>query len=101
MCGPQIELRGGTDFEKRSLVHEPDTIRQRQRFFLIVGDVDRGNLEGLLQRFELEAHFLGQLRVEIAGRFKKKKTLRLSAKSARQGSPLLLPAAEIRREPIS
>ena len=42
MCGPQIELRRGTDFEKRPLVHEPDTIRQRQRFFLVVGHVDRG-----------------------------------------------------------
>src|SRR5262249_56736190 len=51
-----------------SAVHHDDAVGQCQRLGLVVGDVDRGDAEALLQLLELDAHALAQLGVEIAQR---------------------------------
>ena len=97
---PEIELRRRADFQEHAFMHQADAIRQRQRFFLIVGHVDGRDAEGLLQRLQLEAHLLAQLGVEIAERLVQQQHLRLRDQRARQRDALLLPAAQIGRQPI-
>ena len=81
-------------------MHQPDAIRQCQRFFLIVGHVHRRDAEGLLQRLQFEAHLLAQLGVEVAERLVEQQHLRLGHQRPRQRDALLLAAAQIGRQPI-
>ena len=67
----------------------------RQRFALIVRDIDRGELEFALQALELEPHALAQLGVEIRQRLVEQQELRLHHQRARERKPLLLAAGEL------
>src|SRR5262249_15070122 len=82
-------------------VHHDDAVRQRQRLGLVVGDVDRGDAEALLQLLELDAHALAQLGVEIAQRLVEQEDARLAHQAAGEGNALLLAAAQPRRRTLA
>src|SRR5262249_11824075 len=52
----EVQLRWSADFEQRALMHKTYLVRQRQRFFLVVGYIDGCYVERLVERLELEAH---------------------------------------------
>src|SRR5215471_13037912 len=81
----EIELRRRADFQQLSFMHEADAIRQRQRFFLVVGHVNGGDVQRLVQCLELEAHLLPKLGIEVTERLKHAPT-RLVVAARRSGS---------------
>ena len=66
--GVFVELpRGGELLEDPALEHR-DPVAQRHRLGLVVGDVDRGDAEPLLQPRDLGPHLATQLGVEVGQR---------------------------------
>ena len=51
-----------------ALVHDRDARRQRHRLDLVVGDIDDGGADPLVQLLDLHAHLDAQLGVEIGER---------------------------------
>ena len=82
-------------------IEHRDLVGQRQRLGLVVGDVDGGDAEPLLQALELDPHLLAQLGVEIGQRLVEQQDLRLAHQAAREGEPLLLAAGKLRGGPLS
>ena len=73
---------------------------RHDRFGLIVGDVEHGEVERGLQPFELLAHFLAELGVEVAERLVEQQEPRFLDQRARHGEALLLAARELGRIPL-
>src|SRR6266704_2712351 len=63
-----------------------------EKHFLVVGHVDRGDPQLALQAFQLEAHQLAQLRIEVGKRLVQEQQLRLHDERPREREALLLPA---------
>ena len=70
--------------------------RHRQRFGLVVRDVDEGHAQAAVQFLQLDLHVLAQLLVQRAERLVHQHQLRLEHQRARQRHALLLPARELR-----
>ncbi|MNN94611.1 hypothetical protein D3C81_2132670 [compost metagenome] len=47
-----------------AFVHHRNAVRQRQRFGLVMRDIDEGNADFFLQVDQLDLHLFAQLRVE-------------------------------------
>ena len=68
--GDEAGARGAIDRGRRvdlleaAFIHHHDAVGHGQRLALVVGDVDEGDAELLLQRFELALHVDAQPRVE-------------------------------------
>ena len=84
---------GRADLHESAAIEHGDPVGGRHRFGLIVGDIDRGDFEFLVQPANLEAHLFAQVRVQIAQRLVHQKNLRLHHQ-ARAPAP---PAAAGRR----
>ena len=80
--------------------HDRDAVAHGQRLVLVVGDVDEGDLELLLDALELDLQVDAQARVERAERLVEQQHGRLEHERARQGDALLLAAGELRRAPV-
>ena len=91
---PCIERQGIVDLLDAALVHDRDAVRRRHRLGLVVGDVDRGDAEFIVQAADLAAHLLAQIGVEVRQRFVQQQDFRLHHQRARQRHPLLLAAGE-------
>ena len=78
-----------------ALVHHRDALAGGERFFLVVGDEDRGDAEPALQLHQLLARLHAQLRVEVGERLVEQQHLRLDGEGARDGHALLLAAGEL------
>ena len=76
VAGMKVNFFGRTDLFELAEFHDGDAVRQAERFDLIVGDEDHRDVDALLQRFQLAAHFLAQLRVKIAQRFVEQQNFR-------------------------
>ena len=74
--------------------HDDNFVAHRERFFLVVRDVDEGDAEALVHIHKFELHIFAHLEVECAERFVEKKHFRLVDKSARNCDTLLLSARE-------
>ena len=74
-----------------------DPVRHRQRFVLVVRDVDHRDAQPLVQPAHLELHLLAELLVERAERLVHQHQLRLEHERASDGDALLLPARQLRR----
>ena len=74
------------------LVHDDDPVRHRERFLLIVRDVDEHQAELALEVAELDAHAQLQQPVEVAERLVEEQRLRLRHEHARERDALLLTA---------
>ena len=93
------------DFVRRAglldqpVAHHDDAVRHRQRFFQVVGHIDRGDAEPMLQLAQFDAHVGAQLGVEIGQRLVEQQHRRLEHEGARQRDALLLAAGQLRRPP--
>src|SRR3954453_6510720 len=92
-----VELRGRADLLEPALVHHRDAVTHRHRLDLVVGDVDRGRADLLLQLLDLAARLHAQLGVEVRERLVHQEHLRVAHERAAERHPLLLAARELAR----
>ena len=92
-----VDLRRLVELFDLALVHHRDPVRQRERLLLVVGDVDEGDADLLLQRDQLELHALLELRIERGQRLVEQQQLRPVDQRARHGDALALAAGELVR----
>ena len=95
ICSGDIEL-----LDLAAVKHR-DAIRHRERLGLVVGDVDHGHAEPLVQPPDLELHLLAQLLVQRPERLVHQDQLRLEHQRAGHRDALLLAAGELRRPPLA
>ena len=79
--------------------HDRDAIGHRERFFLIVRDVQERRAELFVQRLELELHLLAELEVDRTERLIEQQDGGVEDEGAGQGDALALSAGELRRRP--
>ena len=77
-----------------ALAHDGDAVAERERFRLIVGDVDRGQGELVEELFEILEEAVAQPPVERAERLVQKEHARLGRESTREGHALTLAAGQ-------
>ena len=96
--GDKIVGRIGIDFHRRSDLHDlagahdDDAVGERHGFFLVVGDVDEGALERLVQSVAFGAQLPPQLGIEARQRLIEEKGRGLRDQGARQCRALRLAA---------
>jgi len=88
------------EFAGRSYSSDGDAIGHRQRFALVMGYIDRGDPEILVQMFDLDLHLLAQLLVERTERLVHQHELGLEHERARERYALLLPSGKLCGPPI-
>ena len=93
-------LRGPDLSDAALLVHDRQAVGDGQRDLLVVRHVEDRDAQVLLQRLDLEAHLLAQVGVEVAERLVEQQQARLGDQGARQRDALLLPAGELRGQPL-
>ncbi len=81
--GPVVNLLRRTDLFHAPLVHDRDLVGHRHRLEMVVGDIDRGRLDAIVQVAQLAAHHMEKLGVERAQRLVHQEGLR----TAHHGSP--------------
>ena len=91
-----VDVVRRSDLRDQPVAHHDDAVRHRECLFEIVGDVDRGHAEPVLQLAQFDAHVGAQLGVEVRERLVEQQDLRLEHEGARQRDALLLPAGELR-----
>ena len=92
-----IKFFGCADLFDGSVTHDHDPVRHRQRFFLIMGHVDKRRADAAVDVLELFLHFDAQLFVKRTKRFVQKQHRRRKAQGTRKGDTLLLPPGQLRR----
>ena len=92
-AGLLVELLGRAHLLEHAVVHDRDPVAHRHRLDLVVGDVDRGRADLLLQPPDLAARLGAQLRVEVRQRLVHQEHLRLAHQRAPQRDALRLAAA--------
>ena len=90
-----INVLGGADLLHLAAVHDHDRIRHGQRFFLIVGDINKGNVHLPLQTLQFQLHLLAQFQIQCAQRLVQKQDLRFVDQTAGNGHALLLAAGHL------
>ena len=90
-----VEIERGAYLLDPTTVQHHDLVGHGHRFDLVVGDVDRGGLQLLVQRLDLAAHYHAQLGVEVRQRLVEKEHLGVAHNGAAHRDPLALPAGEL------
>jgi len=80
--------------------HHRDPIRQDQRFFLIVSDLDRRTTMLQMQPAQFHLHLLPQLPVQCTRRLVHQQDIRFDHKRPRHCNALLLSARHLLHRPI-
>ena len=88
-------MLGRADLLNHAAMHHGDTIRNGQRFLLIVGDIYGSNAHLSLDALDNIAHFHTQLGVQVGQRLVHQQHLRLDDDGARQRHALLLTAGKL------
>jgi len=78
-------------------VHHADTVGDRQRLFLIVGDPDRRDARLVDDPADLLAHGDAKAHVEVRKRFVQQENVGLRCQRARERDALFLSARELAR----
>ena len=78
-------------------MHHGDPRRHRHRLDLVVGDIDDGGADALMQPLDLHPHLDAQLGVEIGERFVEQEQQRIAHQSAAHRHALALAAGQLRR----
>ncbi len=93
--GVVVDLSRRAALHHAAPLHHHDLVGHDHRLGLVVGDVDGGHAQGLLELLEFGPHAGAQDRVEIAEGFIHQEELRLANDGAAQRYALLLPAREL------
>ena len=89
-----VDIGRAADLLDNAVVHNDNAVTHRQRFFLVVCDVDKGDAGALLNTLQLDLHVLAQLEVEGAERLVEQQHARLAYQRTRDGNTLLLTAGK-------
>ncbi len=92
--GPRRDRQRVGDLLDPRVVHDDDPVGHRERFLLVVRDVDEHQAELALEVAQLDAHPQLEQPVEVAERLVEEERLRLRHEHARERDPLLLAAGE-------
>ena len=90
----------GVALHEAPVVDDRDAVRHGQRLALVVGDVDRGHAELLVQVPQLDLHVVAQLLVERRQRLVHQQDPRLEDDGPGERHPLLLAAGELVDAPL-
>ena len=90
----EINLAGCSFLNDLAIAHDRNAVGHGKRLDLIVGNIERGDVETQHEVPQLKAHLLTQLRIKIAERFIEQQDLRLIDDGAGQSYPLLLSSAQ-------
>jgi hypothetical protein len=93
----EVEFLRRADLLHASLIHKADAIREDQRFALIVGDVEHGHPECLVNALDLELQLVAQLLVQGAERLVHQNEIRVVDQAAGNRDALLLAAGKLLR----
>ena len=102
--GHKAVIGGIKEFARRAglgdgcVAHHHNLVGNRERLFLIVGDVDHGQAEFLLYRADVFTNLPAQLGIEIRKRLVKEQYLRLEHQGTRHRHPLLLATRQLGRQ---
>jgi hypothetical protein len=92
-----IELERLADLLHPAVLHHHHPVAQGHRLDLVVGDVDRGGAEPLVQLLELDAHLDAQLGVQVRQRLVEQEHLRMAHDRAPERDALALTARQLAR----
>ena len=93
-----VELERPADLFDVAGVHHDDDVGHGHRLDLVVGDVDGGGPEPLVQRLDLGAHLHAELGVEVRERLVEEEHLGAPHDGAPHGDALALAAGELPRQ---
>ena len=95
--GRAVELQRRADLLDAAGVQHDDAVGHGHRLDLVVGDVDHGRAELLVQFADFEPHVDAQRGVEVGQRLVEQEGLRLAHDGAADGDALALAAGELAR----
>ena len=90
-----VQHRRGGELLDRPIVEDRDAVRHGEGLALVVGDVDDGDPDALVDMLELVLHVLAELAVERPQRLVHQHEARLVDERPGHRHPLLLPAREL------
>ena len=90
-----VDFLGRADLTDSAASHHGHAVRHRERFLLVVGDINRGQAVVLHNPADLAAHFHAELGVEIGKRFVEQQALRFHDQRAGKRDALLLAAGHL------
>ena len=93
--GMVVELERRADLLDHAVAQDDDLVGEGHRLDLVVGDVDHGGVEPLVEPRELDAHLHAQRGVEVGERLVEQEDLRLAHDGAADGDALALAAGEL------
>ena len=94
---PLVELGRRADLLHDAALHHHDPVAERHRLGLVVGDVERGRRQRLLDARDLGAHLDAQLGVEVRQRLVHQERLGTAHDRATHRHPLPLATGEVGR----
>ena len=97
---PVVEADRGVDLLQHAVLEHGDAVAHGHRLDLVMGDVDRGDAQAVLQRGDLGAGLHPQLGVEVGQRLVHQEDLWLADDRPAHRHPLTLTAGERFRFPV-
>ena len=96
----RVDLLRAIQLLDDAVVHDRDLITDREALLLVMGDVDRGEAELLLQLPDLNTHLHAELRVEVTERLVEEHEIRLDDHRTGEGYTLTLSAGHLLRQAL-
>ena len=96
LAGRLVDLAGRRQLLDDAAMHDGDAVGQGQRLDLVVGDVDHGRREGLVQLLQFDAQLGAKLGVEVGERLVEQEDVDLADQRPADGDALALAAGELR-----
>ena len=97
VAGVLVELPRCGELLQKAALEYGDPVAERHRLGLVVGDVDRGDAEPLLQPGDLGAHLSAELRVEVRQRLVEEERVGVAHDRATHRHPLALTTGQVAR----
>src|SRR5580698_8301048 len=95
--GPVVELERGAHLLDAAAVHHHNLIAHRHGFDLVVGHINRGCFEPVLERLDLAAHLYAKLGVEVRQGFVEQENFGIADDRPTHRNPLPLAARKLPR----
>ncbi len=92
---PLVDIGGRADLFDPPVVEDRKPVAHRERFLLVVRDVDEREAHRLLDLLELDLHRLAELQVERPERLIEQQHARPHDQRPRERNTLALPAGEL------
>jgi hypothetical protein len=92
--GLEVDLFGRAHLLENTLFQNGDAMPQRHRFLLVMGHIEGGDTELLLQLFEFGAGLVAQLGIQVGEWLVHQEHFWLADNRPREGDPLTLPTGE-------